>query len=88
MKYLLNTTEVYRVKTEEEALRMIEEAKDDSNFILSKYNVQYKERKQKGEIVDFYWKLSLTKQFADEKDPQTETEIEYTCGYAPEESAF
>jgi len=37
MKYLVSTTETYRVNTEAEAVKMIEEAKKDSTYILSKY---------------------------------------------------
>lgn len=54
MKYLLNTTEVYRVDSEAEAAQLIENAKQESGYILGKYTSQYKERKQKGEVVDSY----------------------------------
>ena len=62
-KYLISTVETYRVGTEEEATRAIEEAKNDHSYILSKYTSEHKERKLKGEVVDEYWKLSLTKLF-------------------------
>lgn len=78
MKYLIQTTEVYRVDSEAEVDRIIEEAKNDRHYIVKKYTSQYKERKQKGEIADAFWRLSITKEFADEKDPQFQTEIEYT----------
>ena len=61
MKYLITTTEVYRVDTEEQVKQIIEEAKTDNHFIVTKYTSQYKERKQKGEVVDSWWKLSITK---------------------------
>lgn len=77
MKYLLTTTEVYRVESENEAKKMIEEAKEDSHFILKKYTSEYKERKQKGEVIDTYWKVSLVKTFTDEKDPQFRTIVSY-----------
>ena len=48
-KYLINTTEVYRVDTEEEATELIEEAKKDSQYTLSKYSSVQKERKSGGE---------------------------------------
>lgn len=54
MKYLLSTTEVYRFSSEEEAASFIEDAKKEPGYTLSKSTVEYKERKQKGEIVD-YW---------------------------------
>lgn len=77
MKYLLTTTEVYRVESENEAKKMIEEAKEDNHFILKKYTSEYKERKQKGEVIDTYWKVSLVKIFTDEKDPQFRTVVSY-----------
>ena len=39
-----------------------------------------KERKQKGEIVDAYWKVSLTKVFDDEKEPCGNATIIYQEG--------
>lgn len=77
MKYLLTTTEVYRVESENEAKKMIEEAKEDNHFILKKYTSEYKERKQKGEIIDTYWKVSLVKTFTNEKEPQLRTIVSY-----------
>ena len=77
MKYLLTTTEVYRVESENEAKKMIEEAKEDNHFILKKYTSEYKERRQKGEVIDTYWKVSLIKTFTDEKDPQLRTVVSY-----------
>lgn len=78
MKFLIQTTETYRVDSEEQVKQIIEEAKNDKHFIVKKYTSQFKERKQKGEVIDAYWKLSITKEFADEKEPQFQTEIEYT----------
>lgn len=77
MKYLLTTTEVYRVDSENEAKKMIEEAKEDNHFILKKYTSEYKERKQKGEVIDTYWKVSLVKTFTNEKEPQLRTIVSY-----------
>ena len=75
MKYLIQTVETYRVDKEDEAKRMIEEAKSDNHFILKKYSSEYKEKKQKGEIIDTYYKVTLTKAFTDEKEPEFRTEI-------------
>ena len=85
MKYLITTTEVYRVDTEEQVKQIIEEAKTDNHFIVTKYTSQYKERKQKGEVVDAWWRVSLTKHFDDEKEPEFQTEIQYNNNL---ESAF
>ena len=77
MKYLIQTVETYRVDKEDEAKRMIEEAKSDNHFILKKYSSEYKEKKQKGEIINTYYKVTLTKAFTDEKEPEFRTEISY-----------
>ena len=45
-KYLISTTEVYRVDSEQEAAKLIEEAKHSDKYTLSKYSSVYKERKQ------------------------------------------
>ena len=85
MKYLIQTVETYRVDKEDEAKRMIEEAKSDNHFILKKYSSEYKEKKQKGEIIDTYYRVTLTKAFTDEKEPEFRTEISYANDI---ESAF
>lgn len=76
-KYLINVTETYRVDTEAEAAKIIEEAKADGNYVLSKYSSVKKERKQKGEIIDEWYRLTLTKVFEDEKEPIGSATIEY-----------
>jgi hypothetical protein len=76
-KYLISTIETYRVDTEAEATAAIEEAKKDGSYILGKYTSEHKERKSKGEIVDEYWKLSLTKIFNDIKEADTIVDITY-----------
>lgn len=85
MKFLLTTTEVYRVDNEAEAEKLIEEAKADNHFILSKYQSQFKEKKQKGEVIESYHKVTLVKEFTSEKEPEFSCNITYTDGL---ESAF
>ena len=58
MKYLTQVTETYRVDDEEEVLRMIDEAKQDKKFTLTKHTSQFKERKQKGEVIDAWYKVT------------------------------
>ena len=77
MKYLITNTEVYRVETEEEAELLINEAKADTKYVLTKYNCEKKERKQKGEVIDSYFKVSLVKSFNDEKDPMESVSVSY-----------
>ena len=80
MKYLISTTEIYRADSETEAVQLIEDAKKDNHFILSKYSSQFKERKQKGEVVDSWYQVSLKKAFTDEKEPEFSTHITYSDG--------
>lgn len=77
MKYLTKVTEVYRVQSEEEVIKMIEEAKQDNRFTLTKHASQYKERKAKGEVIDAWYQVSLTKSFNDEKEPDRMVSVEY-----------
>ena len=76
-KYLTTVTETYRVDSEDEASRLIEEAKKSNQYTLAKYSSQYKERKQKGEVVDAWHRVTLHKVFEDEKEPVGSVEISY-----------
>lgn len=76
-KYLVSTVETYRVDTEAEATKAIEEAKNDNAYVLGKYTSEHKTRKAKGEIIDEYWKLSLTKLFNDIKEADTPVTVSY-----------
>ena len=76
MKYLIDTTEIYRVDSEAEADQLLETAK--ASGLLNKYSCVYKERKQKGEIIDSWYRVTLNKKFTDEKDPTTQITISYT----------
>ena len=77
MKYLLETTESYRVENEAEAKELIETAKAGKNYVLKKYTSQYKERKSKGEVIDAWYKVTLVKGFTDEKEPEGIVEVSY-----------
>lgn len=81
MKFLVTTTEVYRVGTEAEATALINEAKADAQFALSKSVTEHKERKQKGEVIDEWYKVTLVKKFNEEKEPDTEVTITYEVDY-------
>lgn len=76
-KFLVSTCEVYRIDSESEAKAAIEEAKSAKGFDLIKYVNEYKERKLKGEVVDSYYKLTLTKIFNDIKEPYSTVSINY-----------
>ena len=75
MNYLIETTEVYRCDSEDEAKMLIEQAKKTST--LKKYNCVAKEKKLKGEVVDSWYKLTLVKAWDDEKDPSGSTTVTY-----------
>ena len=75
MKYLIRTTEVYRADNEDEAKAVIEEAKRTSTVI--KYNSTYKSKKQKGEIVDEWYRVEITKEWTDEKEPDSSIKVSY-----------
>lgn len=77
MKYLITTTEVYRVDEEGAATALIDSAKHDSSYDLMKYSSTKKERKSKGEVIDSWYQVSLTKSFNDEKDPISDVNVRY-----------
>ena len=81
-KYLISKTEVYRADTENEAASLIESAKQSSDYTLTKYSRDYKERKQKGEVIDAWHRVTLHKVFEDEKEPVGSVEISYGEGSA------
>lgn len=86
MQHLLKTVETYRVATEAEAKQIIEEAKKNRNYSLIKYLSEYKSQKVKGEIVDEWYRVTLTKSFNEEKDPACDVSINYNVseGVFPE----
>ena len=86
MKYLIKTVETYRVANESEAKQLIESAKNDRSYTLSKYSSEYKCSKDKGEVVDEWYRVILTKDFCNEREPDTTATISYTVeqGALPE----
>ena len=48
--YLISVVENYRVDTEQEAINMIQEAKDSNQYTLLKQGYQYKERNKKAKL--------------------------------------
>ena len=82
MKYLITTTEVYRFSSQDEAINFIEAVKKEPGYVLTEHLVKYKDRKQKGEIIDYWWRVTLVKSFNNEKEPETDIEVEYKVGSA------
>lgn len=77
MRYLIQTTEVYRADSEAEAQGVITEAKQADEYTLTKYSSEKKEVKAKGEVIDEYYKVSLTKAFTSIKEPDIIAHITY-----------
>lgn len=77
MKYLTKTAETYRVDSEAEVLEMIKSAKESSQWTLEGHSSKKKQIKQKGEVVEEYFMLTLTKSFNDEKEPMDDIDIFY-----------
>ena len=77
MKYLVKTTEQYRVDTENEVKQFIEEAKKDRQYNLNKYTSEYKTVKAKGEVIDDYYRVTLVKEFTVEKEPDRTVSVSY-----------
>jgi hypothetical protein len=76
-RYLIQTTEIYRADSEIEAQEIIGAAKAAAEYTLTKYSSEKKEVKAKGEVVDEYYKISLTKAFTDIKDPEVQVDVIY-----------
>lgn len=76
-KYLCSVVETYRVDYEYEADELINTARESKLYDLKKSNVQKKEVKAKGEIVDEFFLVSLTKNIQDPKSPEVNIELNY-----------
>lgn len=77
MKYLVNATEVFRVGSIEEVEALQEEVKTDGRYELASFSYKYKCTKQKGDIIDEWYQVTIKKVFNEEKDPCTVVEIGY-----------
>lgn len=70
MKELKRVTEVYRVDTEPEAVQLIEEFKaaaGEGGYDVTKYESKYRNKKQKGEIVDEFYMVTIQKDYNTEE---------------------
>lgn len=66
---LIKTTEQYRCDTESEAKKFIEEQRQSGQYEMGKYSSEIRQAKMKGEVVDEWYRVVLTKKFDDEKEP-------------------
>lgn len=76
-RYLTQTVESYRVNTEEEVDSTLEEFKAAAEYEVKKATYEKKQVKEKGEVVDEYYMLTVTKLFNNQKEPETYVEIKY-----------
>ena len=76
--YLIKVTEQYRCDSETEANKLIEEAKQNHQYTVTKSSSEIKTTKQKGEIVDEWRRVLITKEFTSEKEPERNVMPEYT----------
>lgn len=61
---LIKETLVYKVSTEQEADSLIEKfTNDQSNYKLTKSEKVYKTKKSKGEIIDEWYIVTITKNY-------------------------
>lgn len=77
MRYLIQTTEVYRADSETEAQEIIGAAKAAAEYTLTKYSSEKKEVKAKGEVIDEFYKITLAKTFTDIKEPDVQVDVIY-----------
>ena len=77
MRYLLTTTEKYRVGTVEEAEALHEEFLKDGRYTLNSFGYVTKYIKQKGEIIEEYQVVTVKKTFNEEKEPGVDVAITY-----------
>ena len=70
MYYTLKTTNVYRVPTVEDALRLRKQLERDCVGELTSFSYKTKYIKAKGDIVDEYQVVTATFMIDDEKDPE------------------
>ena len=76
--YLIKVTEQYRCDSETEAKNLIDEAKQNHQYTVTKSSSEIKTTKQKGEIVDEWRRVLITKEFTSEKEPDAQVKPEYT----------
>lgn len=85
MSYLIRVTEQYRCDTEAEARELVEAAKKNHQYTITKSSIEIKETKQKGEVVDEWRRVLLTKVFTSEKEPDTQIYPVYQEGEPEDE---
>lgn len=75
--YLIKVTEQYRCDTEAEAEVLINEAKESGQYTVVKSSSEIKTTKAKGEVVDEWRRVLITKEFTSEKEPTEQIIVVY-----------
>ena len=76
-RYLIKVTEQHRCDTEAEAEALINEAKENKQYTVIKTSSEMKTTKAKGEVVDEWRRVLITKEFTSEKEPSEQIIISY-----------
>ena len=77
--FLLKTTETYRCDSEEEANLLVASAKEENDiYDVTKSTIENRQLKQKGEIIDEWKRVTITKEFTSEKEPWRKMEASYS----------
>lgn len=77
MRYLLSSTDIYRVETVAEVETLHEELSTDVNFTLTAFSYKTKPIKEKGEVVGEYQVVTAKKVFNAEKEPDNQITVHY-----------
>lgn len=77
MKFLINSVITYKCDSVNEVERFHEELQNDARFTLNSFNYKVKQIKDKGEVVEEYYLVSAKLIFNDEKEPDTQVDINY-----------
>ena len=81
MRYLLTTTEKYRVETVAEVEALHEEFLKDNRFTLNSFGYVTKYIKEKGDIIGEYQVITVKKTFNEENDPCVDVSIGYEVNF-------
>lgn len=81
MRYLLNTTEKYRVETVAEVETLHEEFLKDNKYTVNSFGYVTKYIKEKGDIIGEYQVITVKKTFNEEKEPGVDVDINYEVNF-------
>lgn len=77
-QYLTTISETYRVDSEKEAAKVIEEAKNDNRFTLMKSSTTYKHYNEtKNREEEEFWVVTLQKKFNELREPDCTVSVSY-----------